>query len=217
MKFSYSLLFFGMLFCLGCRIQKPTQGFIEQFNKPRDTTVLFDRVYYNIRKESYHYSIDYKNGIATSFVDTPFLDQPVFFTKSGVLLSRLNLTILEESDFKIDSLRDNYKSNTEGWGIYSLLGDTINATIYVNFTGGKAFARNQFFECYYRGVLKNSDTLLHWQLVEPYPEINKAIPGNLEYLNFLKNPVDLHLKNVEVKKFIDPNKAWINKYRVQKM
>ncbi len=216
MKLTSSILSFVILFSLGCKIQKASQTFVEKLNAANDTAMLFDRVYHNIRKENYHYPVDNKNGIATSFVDTPFLDQPVFFTKNGVILSRLNLTIVEESDFEIDSLRDNYKYNSEGWGIYSVKDDTIKAIIYVNFTGGGAYARNQFFECNYQGVLKNKDTLLHWQLIEPYPEIDKVIPGNLEYLNFLKNPVDLHLKNVEVKKFIDPNKAWINKYRVQK-
>jgi hypothetical protein len=215
MKLSTSTMIFIMAFCFGCKVQKASQTFIDEINKPIDTINLFDRVYYHIRDHNYNYPIDPKSGIPTKYIDTAFLDQPVFFTKKGIVLSRLNLTILKATDFEIDSSKAQYKNNTGGWGIYQIKNDTIKATIYIDFMSGGAYARNQFYECNYQGVLKNQDTLLNWHMVEPYPNINKTIPGNLDYFDFLKQPVDLFIKKVDVNSFIDPSISWIYKYKVK--
>ena len=120
-----------ILFFVGCAHTekvnaKFTQLINEQSNKSSDLLKL-DGAYHHISQESYHYPIDYKNGVPTRYIDSPYLEQPLFFFSNGIVLYEFRTTTLEAINFA-QSLND--KSNIfykeGGWGVFSIKKDTIN-------------------------------------------------------------------------------------------
>jgi hypothetical protein len=63
------------------------------------------------------------------------------------------------------------------------------------------------------GILKNRDSILQWHMILPYPDIIMDAMNNKEVFDFFKKPKDLFFTNIPAMKFVDPNKAWINKFR----
>ena len=159
-----------ILFFVGCAHTekvnaKFTQLINEQSNKSSDLLKL-DGAYHHISQESYHYPVDYKNGVPTRYIDSPYLEQPLFFFSNGIVLYEFRTTTLEAINFA-QSLND--KSNLfykeGGWGVFSIKKDTVNAVIFINFIKGLFIASNDNLQCNFQGVFKNADTILSWHLV----------------------------------------------------
>ncbi len=203
-----------LLISFSCsRFVSPTGDGKQSYNKATHVSakniLRMDGAYHHINKESYNYPIDYKNGIPGRYIDTPYLEQPLFFFNNGIVLFEYGLTTLEAKDLKRDILGNIYNSN--GWGTYKVIKDTIIAKIYVGFQKGIFIPFSQRLECNFQGLIQNVDTIVKWRMIEPYPIIKRRIPSNLKYIEYLKNPVDLYFKLVSEKKDIDPNRSWFVK------
>jgi hypothetical protein len=213
-----------LIICLlieGCsHTEKASTNFVESLNSKKDTTVvnvLSHRVFHHIEKESYHYPVDYVNGKPTRYVDTPYLEQPVFFFENKICLFEASTTTLESKDlYLLDEKSKNYYYGKSGWGVYDIDKDTVKAIIYIDFWGGRFFTGlRQRYLCNFQGIIKNNDTILQWRLIPPFPPINMKISYNVNYIKYLKKPLDLYYKNVPAEKIINPSKAWINKYKIK--
>jgi hypothetical protein len=98
--------------------------------------------------------------------DNYSLGRPVYFFRNGLIfydgISGSNISEYEEWLQK-------YLVQKTTWGTYEIKGDTIKASIYYNFATPIVNDRIANFE----GIIKNTDTILQWHLVEPYPKLRK--------------------------------------------
>lgn len=65
-------------------------------------------------------------------------------------------------------------------GSYSIIGRTITADVPIGlYVWGM---RVKLFEAHFTGTLKNSDTILDWRMVPPYPKAPKKFNGDFKDL-----------------------------------
>lgn len=179
---------------------------------PNTSNIKMDGAYHHISEDSYHFPTDYKNGSPTRYIDSPYLDQPIFFFENGILLYEYRTSTLEAKDMSLSSKEGQKNFYTQkGWGVYSINHDTINAIIYVSFLTGwlyQGVAEN--LQCNFQGYIKNGNTINNLRLVPPIPNFNKRYEGNNKLIKLLQEGIDMYHKEVPEKKNMDPNKAWIN-------
>lgn len=208
------LLVITNLHCM--QTQKASAEFRTLLNQKSEVNqkIKFDGVYHHITENSLHHRI-YDKGVLIREVDTPFLHQPIYFFSNGLLLYEFNLTTIEADDLSLadkKSAKNFY--NEHGWGVYTISHDTIHAIIYVDFrTDGFPDEAADRLLCNFQGLIKNSDTLLQWRMVPPFPKFNKRYEYNSNILNALQNGVDMYYKEVPQMKQLDPAKAWINRFK----
>ncbi len=220
MKILLILILLGALNFRCIQTEKASVNFIQLRNQKAptsNTSIKFSGVYHHINEDSYHYPTDYKNGMPTRYIDSPYLDQPIFFFENGILLHEYRTTTLVESDISLsdEKSKKNFYEQ-KGWGVYNVNHDTINAIIYVDFLRGWFYTVSERLQCNFQGVIKNSDTILQWHLIPPFPNVNKKKEGNINFLESLKKGIDMYFKEIPEKKLIDPTKAWINNLQNKK-
>jgi hypothetical protein len=213
------LLLLSLNAVFSCRfgpyIQTPNSKFATLINDKRvisNNKINFNGVYHKIEKEDYHNATDYKNGVATRYVDTPFLDNPIYFFNNGVIgfrntLSLDSITFVKNLE-KYSTQKDSY---TYDWGVYEITNDTIKAVLYIAYDGSIFKGMTQVLQSNFQGYISSKDTIFGWHLVPPYPPIVKS-PNEL-YFKFLTTPRDLYFKKIPIEELVDPEKVWINKYR----
>jgi hypothetical protein len=92
-----------------------------------------------------------------------------------------------------------------------LKADTIKAIIYIDYFGKPLRHRRQLLPTYFEGILENKETIRHWRMVPPYPEIAHGYSMNEDSFEFLTTSHDLIFRPTGISKLINPNQAWINK------
>ena len=175
--------------------------------------IKFNGAYEHIFPESYNYPVEFKQGKPNRYVDSPYLEQPLYFFENNFLYYEDRTTTLEKANFwpKTLTTKKDFVYRLGGWGAYKINRDTINAIVYIDFL--KSYSgTHDILPCIFQGVFKNADTISNWHIVEPFPSLKK-IRGNEGILEKLQKPIDLYFKIVPEKSFIDTNKAWINKIR----
>ncbi len=70
-----------------------------------------------------------------------------------------------------------------GVGRYVLSSDTLFAKLPITLYGGGM--RQQIYEAYFQGTLKNRDTIVDWHMIPPYPKANRRLNDDFD---FLKTP-----------------------------
>jgi len=212
MKRTLTVLLLAIVNFQCVQTEKVSTKFSQLLNSKTDTAnIQFDGVYHNISKDSYHFPTDYKNGTPTRYIDSPYLDQPIFFFKNRFLLYEYRTTTLEAKDISLtdDEFQKNFYRE-KGWGVYNSSHDTINAIIYVDFLTGWLYQGvTERLQCNFQGELKNN-TIMNWRLIPPFPAFNKRYEENTNLVKLLQNGINMHYKDVPEKKMIDPSKAWIN-------
>lgn len=196
--------------------EKPSAAFLSILNKKEpavNNSLRFGGAYYRISPEHYHHPVEYKEGKPIRFVDTPWLDSPLFFFKNGLVLYTPGLST---DSLEFDKWLSKYaleKWSLNNWGTYTITGDTLNAIIYVLFDGPPS-RRRQLRETRFLGLLR-SDSLLQWQMMPPYPDVLEQYEMNSWRFSYLRMPRNLGFKPVPVVNRIDADKAWINDWRKQ--
>src|SRR3712207_3059785 len=95
--------------------ERVTNDFVKMLDKPRrnmDDKIKMNGAYQYIQKESYNHPTGYKEGRPIRYIDTPYLDHPIFFFDNGLLLY-YNALSLDSNDFK--PWQEKY--STEKWGL----------------------------------------------------------------------------------------------------
>ncbi|MDJ1482934.1 hypothetical protein QNI16_20700 [Cytophagaceae bacterium YF14B1] len=179
---------------------------------PRQSSNLrFDGYYQRAYEEDeYHHGFNYKNGVPTQYIDTPYAVGPISFFEKGIILHEGGY-FGDSVSYKLRILNSTkFAKNTRCWGVYKIKSDTIQAIIYNNYTGN-AFKRHQYKQAYYQGIMRQ-DKILQWHLVPPYPDINDEI--NSYMVKKDKIPRDLFFKPNTLKVLIKPDStAWINEFK----
>ena len=219
-KDTFIIILFCTLLIYSCKVisysTKQSNIFIAYHNNTsnkKSEFVKFNGAYQHILPESYNYPIEYKEGKPTRFIDSPYLDQPLYFFENNFLYYEDRTTTLEKANFWPKSLtpKKDFVYRLGGWGAYKINRDTINAIIYIDFL--KSYSgTHDILPCIFQGVFKNRDTISNWHIIEPFPSPKKIL-GNEGILEKLQKPVNLYFKIIPEKSFIDTNKAWINKIR----
>jgi hypothetical protein len=209
----YNLIIFLILTSCRSYIEQPSQKFSALLKSTKDRSngkLNFEGVYHQI-KSSYHLGLDYKDGMPTRYVDTVYLDHPIFFFENG-LMAYSNSIYLDSAGFNqvMWYIRTQQDVNINNWGVYEVKHDTIKATLYCTFSKGGY--GSQRLLCHFEGIAHGRDTIYQWKIVPPYP--NHLIRGDaLDDLTLLKIPRDIYFKPVPIKQLIDPEKAWINEFK----
>jgi hypothetical protein len=214
-------LFFILVCFLGCRrlyIEGPNRQFSALINrkltnKHTNHILRFDGAYHHIDSSSYHHGTDYKNGIPTRYVDTPYLDKPLIFFENGLMALNLSLylndTIFAQSMERFGTQKSSFLND---WGVYQIVGDTIKAIIYKSLTGDPFSQAGAIrYQFGFEGILVNSDTILQWQMIGPYSDVFGR--GNDYEYKVLSTPRDLYFKKAPIKELINPDNAWINDFK----
>ncbi|MDP4264166.1 MAG: hypothetical protein Q8941_16680 [Bacteroidota bacterium] len=221
MKVSFIIYVLMATFLLSCSgiiyHQKPDSFIREQRTSNEISTINFSGFYHHIRDSNYHLGTDYKNGLPTRYIDTPYADKPILFFSNGLVAYSYRL-YFDSIGFVNNQIKfgTQEKSYINDWGVYQIEKDTIRAEIYLVFGMGLNFhGRFQRLICNFQGILKNRDTILNWHLVPPFPQNpTYAIDGTL--FDNLKKPKDLFFKRAPISELISPENAWINKLRYKK-
>ena len=203
----YLMILFIFLSSCGLYTEMPTQKFTSLLKGKSNKSLShlnFDGMYQQINVENYHRDY-YENGKKYQ-VDTPYVDRPLFFFESGLIVFSQVLYPLKES---FDKVMLTYGTQKESfynqWGVFDMVGDTIRAYIYIDFA-----AKGRLL-CNFEGIVKNRDTILQWHMIQPYP---KKVPLVSHWvIEKLSKPKNLYFKAVHFKNLIDPEKAWINEFR----
>ncbi|MBL7727223.1 MAG: hypothetical protein JNM68_06040, partial [Dinghuibacter sp.] len=179
--------------------EKPSAAFLSVLNNDREITstqLRFGGAYHRISDDNYHHPVEYKEGKPVRFVDTPWLESPLFFFKNGQVLYSPGLSY---DSLGFDQWLSKYaleKWTLNNWGTYTVNGDTLNALIYVMYNGPPS-RRRQLRETRFRGWLRG-DSLLQWQIMPPYPDVLQQYEMNSERLSHLRTPRNLGFKPVPV-------------------
>ncbi|HUR12157.1 MAG TPA: hypothetical protein VM012_12350, partial [Flavitalea sp.] len=207
------LLFCGSISCV--YTEKANGEFLRLLKRTQplaNSRLKMDGAYHFIEKELLNHPTAYKNGVPTKYVDTPYLDCPVFFFDNGLILYYLAFSLDSAQFIFWQQHYSTIKGGANAWGVYDIRNDTITAIVYIAYTG-KNFKRRQSRQCYFQGILKNRDTITAWRMIPPFPEIAVSFDMNKELLEYLKAPKDLSYKPVPGKIVINPAKAWINELK----
>jgi len=206
----------GWVLSISCiHTEKVNNDFLSMLKKP--ATGLVDKVnlqggYHTIRKEHLHFPTAYENGKPTIYIDTPYLDNPIFFFQNGLILYH-DAIALDSNEFKSWQIKNGAeKWSLNKWGVYTISHDTISAIIYISFFG-RSFSRNKLLQCYFQGIIKNRNAIQQWHMIAPYPEDAREFDMNREVFEYLTGPKDLDFKPAPAKLLIDSNKAWILQYK----
>ena len=179
---------------------------------PKESLLKYDGAYHYITSENYHHPLEYKNGVPIKFIDTPYLESPIFFFRNGNVLFVNSLILEKKNFFDTDALSTGeYPYRNQGWGTYNVINNNIYAIIFMDFVKGFLFRRGDRIACHFQGHLKDRNTILNWRMVSPYPNFKTRDPSNKEYADYMKKPLDLYYKETPEIKLIDPSKAWVNK------
>jgi hypothetical protein len=198
---SFSILICYLLLTSCVLTKRAPDNFLLILNQPSsklDEKVIIDGSYTKVQK-------------GNSF-DNTFLDNPLFFFNNGLLL----LFNSDNDSLGLISWMREYgtvKWSLNKWGAYEIKNDTIKAVIYINYKPKSKFIFSQLQASYFRGIVLNRDTIHQWQMIPPYPKLAVEYSPNQELFSYLKTPKDLFFKPYPITKFIDPEKAWVNKYR----
>ena len=178
---------------------------------PNTSNIKMDGAYHHISKNSYHFPTDYKNGTPTRYIDSPYLDQPIFFFENGILLYEYRTSTLEAKDITFSDVeaRKNFYTQ-KGWGVYNINHDTINAIIYVDFLTGWLYQGvAERLQCNFQGDIKNGNTISDWKLIPPIPNFNKKYEENNKLIELLQYGLDMYYKEV-------PEKETVTEKTIQK-
>ncbi|MDJ1482936.1 hypothetical protein QNI16_20710 [Cytophagaceae bacterium YF14B1] len=150
-------------------------------------------------------------GKPTRYIDTPYVDQPVFFCHNG-LMAYNNALYLDSAVYSYNmehySVQEDAFQNE--WGVYTVCSDTVKATFYMTLANDKFVPVTQRTICHFEGVIQNDSTIRDWKLVPPYPKYG---PQSDFEINDMKQARTLTFKSVPIQRWIDPNNAWINRFR----
>lgn len=214
MKLIFVILLCSVFFlsCIFPYIEKPNNTFKTLINKPRcnnSPKLNFNGIYsYQLESSDYNIGINYKNGTPTKFIDTPFVNKPVFFCANGLLAFSNSLWL--DSLGYLDANKKfgtQKKSHLNNWGVYDISKDTIKAIIYIfSYDAG-----NPMFQSNFEGVIKNSDSILNWHLVPPYHKILLKKKNKFQF-DFFTTPQNLYFKKVPIDSIINSSEAWINEF-----
>ncbi|MBL7703318.1 MAG: hypothetical protein JNM14_13795 [Ferruginibacter sp.] len=202
-RISYLIgLFILFIMIFSCsQTGKISKEFIAELNKP--VNVLTDKLRFD--------GVYHKANNPTA--KDKYLYGAVIFFNNGMAYSSGSFQSLEEFQQWHQKYGDDKKS-LQLWGVYNIISDTIKAIILEPYPAGLIGA-GKWYECHYNGIIKNKDSILQWHLVPPYPAVNLKAGENEWLIKHAQQPVDLYFKNVPVDKIIDPNNAWINKFRIK--
>jgi hypothetical protein len=194
--------------------EKPSAAFLSILNNKEqaiNNQLLFGGAYYRISENNYHHPVEYKEGKPVRFVDTPWLEYPLFFFSNGLVLY---VEGLSPDSLQFDQWLSKYaleKWSLNYWGTYKVTGDVVDALIYMGYTGNPG-RRRQLRETRFRGLLRD-DSLLQWQMLPPYPAVAVNNDMNRDLFNYLRLPKNLGFKQVAVANRVDTQRAWINEWR----
>ena len=200
--------------------QKASRDFLETLNTTKQSVnkLNFDG-YYSNEKGIDHYLKEYENGKEVRFKLGRYFKFPlIFFSNGFVKIEQYDKSFIEPIFYTNTKISESYYKEfpVGNWGTYKIIGDTLEAIIYLNYMG-KSFRRNQLLETHFKGVLKNNDTIFQWKMIPPMPKIDTAFEYvNKDSVRYLITPKDLFFTSIPETKSIDPNKAWINKYYLKK-
>lgn len=209
----FSLIFF---FINGCGIkaaQRKTKVVKLKAVQSNNEQIKFNGVYQYLSPDNYHYPLAYENGIPITFVDTPYLSNPLILFQSGdIFFSKT--TFLQKADFDgfvSKEVKYSIYAN-EGWGTFSVNGSVINAIIYLRFHKRGFVPIQTFLCCYFQGNITGHNSITNWRLIEPYPKTIDYF-FNKKTIEYFKLPLNLDFRNMSEISIITPNEAWINKIK----
>jgi len=203
------LLFLTLFTSCGIYTQIPNEKFKALLKKNPDKSIYklrFDGVYQVLDKEYFNTTDGYHRK------DTPSIYHPVTFFENGLMFYDIiaatdSITYFNEFQ-KFGTGNDTYVRN---WGVYEVIGDTVVAIIYGFFPGKIPYSLHRL-QCTFQGIIQK-DTIKLWQMVLPYP---KVIVPDVWEMAYFKIPRDLNFKPFPIKKIINPDKAWINEFKIEK-
>ena len=89
--------------------EKVSGNFVTMLKEPESglvKKVRMDGAYHFIQKEHLNYPTEYINGKPTKYIDTPYLDGPVFFFDNGVIMYDYAFT-LDSIQFRLYQQKNN--------------------------------------------------------------------------------------------------------------
>jgi hypothetical protein len=216
--------YFIKLFCLSFLLSSCFRVYID---KPNEINTLFKNIlpvngrvnFEGIFQKNYEDIIAERSELKyKDSLRTPFLYKPIIFFNSGII-SMSSGYIGNDSLLYYNMDKFGYKKKDFGfdWGTFTISGDTINATVYTTYEAIPnilMYGGIKKLQSHFQGVLRNSDNIINWHMVPPYPKVlNRADQIN-EILESQK-PINLIFRKIKIDGLIDPSKAWINKYKTK--
>ena len=98
--------------------------------------------------------------------------------QNAIFLNYLNF--VDSSVLRIETYKAQGNDFSKYVGTYYVVNDTIFATLPTSLM--MVGERRKLILANYRGIIKNRDTIINWQLVPPYPKVNKKHNNDLELL-----------------------------------
>lgn len=130
----------------------------------------------------------------------------IFFNDNNVMLCNLGISDTDSTNFEYITQRILLK-NFYGisWGKFKIENNLIKVHFYYQFF--VCGLKMKYFETYFEGIIRDENTIVNWRMVAPYPNVNKRLNENFEYLKMSKILKFVSQKGV---KSIHSDKAWIN-------
>jgi hypothetical protein len=209
------LIVFFLLFCMSFKKHKEDKNLNElkdiiHTNKKNYNSVLrFDGVYTLYGKDVA------TDGSKTIAYERYFLDNFFVFYKNGMVIK--SAYVFYDSLGPVDYLKNfmlTYNTVEGGQeGVFNVIyKDTIDIVCYDRYGIGNGYVDN--FITHFKGIIKNSDTIVNLKIVAPYPHVNtNARTVRERYLERINETAMLIFKPFPAKKFVDSNNFWINKYK----
>jgi hypothetical protein len=201
----------------GVYTQAPSYEFSTIINDSSGTEngkLNFNGAYHFIEESNYNQGTDYENGKPTRVVAVPYLDKPVFFLKNNLMFFDNTLSLDSSVFFTGERMYGtDEKHYSNNWGTYKIENNVITAIFYYPYVGGNLVGKGytQRLLTYFQGNIKNRDTITDWHMIPPYPNISSK--ANQYEFNSFMTPRELYFKKVPIDKLINPDSAWINKFK----
>ena len=191
---------------------------LNQSSSGCDNKLSFDGAYNNLSIDNIQKNKDTINRNQLESNPAPYLDRPVIFFKNNMVLFLYGI-IRDSIEFKNELIpltkKNIYLYNLGTWGTYNCINDTIKAIIYMDYYDSPLNGRRKKILSYFEGIIKNKDTILQWHLVKPYPSVAENYDMNKIDFEDLKKGRNLYFKNATSIAMINPEKAWINKFKIK--
>ena len=184
----------------------PTQKVVNLLTSKSDNSIYklrFDGIYQGIISE---YFIT-NNG---TIRDTPYVFMPLYFFENNMIAYDFTAMTSFSLFYDRASLSQREDMHLRHWGVYEVKGDTLKATIYLMLKSVRNFQGLTRMRCSFTGIIQNKDTIKDFKMISPFPETRLSENDNIYRL---KKPRDIYFKPFPVKKLVDPEKAWINKFK----